>query len=279
MNRYKIMVVLLTAGMFDAVFAHGLFLLADLNNATKRTNITTSLIPQKEGAWCRIGENKEHDGFEAAIKRVRDKIAKAHKSESFPRQCLLYSGTFELNGHEFAARAATNQNSVAKMVVIEDYNTRNLHMDGRCDLRIDITQIGGGAWDAYLCANYHPEDAMEIAISSFFSQSSMTEERIVESITVELDKVGDVCLSWRQESCRKTFMVFIKGGCVVVIRGNINVAPVATLLDCILGECGQAYEKGEIITIATAAERLLKRRNSEGVHSAASERSTEGTIR
>ena len=59
MNRYKIMVVLLTAGMFDAVFAHGLFLLADLNNATKRTNITTSLIPQKEGAWCRIGENKE----------------------------------------------------------------------------------------------------------------------------------------------------------------------------------------------------------------------------
>ena len=44
MNRYKIMVVLLTAGMFDAVFAHGLFLLADFTTIPQRYDSVSQFV-------------------------------------------------------------------------------------------------------------------------------------------------------------------------------------------------------------------------------------------
>lgn len=255
MNRHKIAAVFFTAGVCCAVLAHGTFLAVDFDNTTnKKTNITTSLIPQKEDAGCGIG--KEHINFEVAIKSVRDKVAKAHKSKSIPRQCLSCSEVFELNGYEFAVRTVTNQSSVMNRPASEGDKARNLLVGGPAEIRIDITRIGGGAWDACLYANYRREDAIEIAIGNFFSRSSMTEKRIAESIAVNTDKMGDVCLSWRQESRRNTLIVFIKGGCVVVVRGCIDVEPVAALLDCILCECGRAYEKGEVITIKEGAARL-----------------------
>ena len=107
----------------------------------------------------------------------------------------------------------------------------------------------------------------------------MTEDMIAESITVNPDKVGDVCLSWRQESRQHTFMVFIKGACVAVIKGNVDVTPVAALLERILCECERAYEKGEIISIATAAERLSKKRNDEIPRSAAAQGESDGSVK
>lgn len=277
MSGHKIVVHLLKVGVFGVAFAYSLPLFADFDNATGKINVTNSLIRRIDGVENDIRINKERADFEGAIKRVKDKIAKAHKSKVFPRQCFLYSGAFKLNGYEFVV--TTNQIGGVERTAAEGVNDQNIQVDGQGDLRIDITQAGGGDWDVCLRTNNRYEDAMEIAISSFFLISSMTEEMIAESITVNPDKVGDVCLFWRQESCQHTFMVFIKGTCVAVIRGNADVTPVAALLERILCECEQAYEKGEIISIATAAERLSKKRNDEVPRSAAAQGESDGSVK
>lgn len=257
MDDHKIEVHLLKVGLCCAVYAYTLLIFADFDNATSKINVTNSLIHRMNGAENDIRNNKERADFEGAIKRVKDKIAKARKSKAFPRQCFQYSGAFKLNGYEFMV--TTNQISAVERTAVEGVDDQNIQVDGQGDLHIKITQAGGGDWDVGLRTDKRYEDAMEIAIGSFFLISSMTEEMIAESITVNPDKVGDVCLSWRQESCQRTFMVFIKGACVVLIRGNADVTPVAALLDRILCECERAYEKGETISIATAAERLSKK--------------------
>lgn len=284
----KMVIISAIMGLWYPYHARGYFFVKSANDAVmmRQSKFSEDEIFRVVGQCAGnefIGlDEDERARFMAAIKKVQNEIGSVSKSRTLPRQCFAYSGSFEIDGHRIDASSVTNKIRAMDLEWIESERAkgRNYRVAGVMETRVRVALVGGETWRACLSVESCSDDAIEIAIARVLYRSSMTLDMNAESIVFNDDDVGDFYLSRKSddENLRNSFLTFVRGGCAVVVWGG-DALRIAKLIDRILCECGRAYEKGEIITIATAAERLLKKHNSEGVRSAASERSTEGTIR
>ena len=123
---------------------------------------------------------------------------------------------------------------------------------------MSVSRSGRSLWNVYVYSEACPEYAKEIAIQSFFHGSSMTPKAIANSITIRSERLGDFCLSWKSYEAQKDYLVFVKGGVAVIVRGLTDVSHIARLMSKVLDECERSYENGEVMSIETAARKLSK---------------------
>lgn len=287
MNR-KILIVCSVIGLMHSDCARAYFFIEHMNEVTTNRQSISPEVGIFRAAGFAVNADSDEDvpgldrdesaHFRAAIEGIRHEIGKANKSNVLPQQCFAYSGHFELDGHQFFAKALTNQINATDLEWLETEKAkgRKYRVAGVMGNHVDMKFYGRESWRVSLHAEVCHDDAIEIAISRTLFRSSLPLNMSVKSIVVNAAGVGDFCLYRKadDENLSRSFLAFVRGGCAVVVCGS-DALRAARLVDDILMECGRAYERGEIITIATAAERLSKKLNSEGVRSVASKRSTE----
>ena len=236
--KLRIAVVLLVMCFSETSFGYGLFVVDSMNSRTATVQ-RASLMTEN-------------------LDRVVERIDSSKKSKVLPRQCLSYSGKFDIDGYLFEASAVTNkiQPEFQAWLEIEIEQGRHYSVIGQIENRMSVSRSGRSLWNVYVYSEACPEYAKEIAIQSFFHGSSMTPKAIANSITISSERLGDFCLSWKSYEKQKDYLVFVKGGVVVIVSGLTDVSHVARLMNKVLDECERSYKKGEVITIETAARKL-----------------------
>lgn len=267
MKRKEIVVAIMNAG----AVSNGLFVVDSINSATttaQYASLATEAIakpcrahcPQRaSAAWGHAAPNRggaipSTVNLDEVMKRIDSSV----KSKVLPQQCFAYSGKFDIDGCLFEVSSVTNKIRLGFQACLatESVQGRHYSVIGQIENRMSVSRSGRSLWNVYVYSEICPEYAKEIAIQSFFHGSSMTPKAIANSITISSERLGDFCLSWKSYEKQKDYLVFVKGGVVVIVSGLTDVSHVARLMNKVLDECERSYKKGEVITIETAARKL-----------------------